>query len=86
MTQYEIQFKASAAKEFRKLAPAIKFRIREAINTLKTEPRPPDVKKLTGETRLYRIRVGDYRIICEIDDTMRMLQVTRVRHRCDAYQ
>ncbi|MEB3210878.1 MAG: type II toxin-antitoxin system RelE/ParE family toxin [Leptolyngbyaceae bacterium] len=86
MAQYEIQFKTSAAKEFRKLPPDIKLRIREAINTLKTAPRPAGVKKLAGESNLYRIRVADYRIIYEIDDSTQMLQITRVRHRRDVYQ
>ncbi|NJN89636.1 MAG: type II toxin-antitoxin system RelE/ParE family toxin [Leptolyngbyaceae cyanobacterium RM2_2_4] len=86
MTQYEIRFKTSAAREFRKLSPEVKLRIREAVNALKSEPRPPGAKKLAGETHLYRIRVGDYRIIYEVDDSIRMLQVMRVRHRRDAYQ
>jgi mRNA interferase RelE/StbE len=86
MAQYEIDFKSSAAREFRKLAPEIKTRLREAINALKTEPRPDGVKKLAGETHLYRIRVGDYRIIYEIDDFTQMLLVMRIRHRSDAYQ
>jgi mRNA interferase RelE/StbE len=55
MAQYEIQFKTSAAKEFRKLPQDIKSRIREAINALKTDPRPVGVKKLAGESNLYRI-------------------------------
>jgi mRNA interferase RelE/StbE len=86
MTPYEIQFKSSAAREFRKLIPEIKTRIRESINALKTEPRPIGVKKLAGENDLYRIRVGDYRVIYEIDDTTQILLVTRVRHRRDVYQ
>ena len=48
MMQYEIQFKASAAKEFRKLPVEIKARLQKAINALKTEPRPPGMKKLAG--------------------------------------
>jgi mRNA interferase RelE/StbE len=64
----------------------IKTRIRESINALKTEPRSIGVKKLAGETDLYRIRVGDYRVIYEIDDTAQILLVTRVRHRRDVYQ
>ncbi len=86
MAQYEIEFRASAAKEFRKLAPDLKSRIREAINALKEEPRPAGVKKLAGEAHLYRIRVGDYRIIYEINDPTQILIVTRIRHRRDVYQ
>jgi mRNA interferase RelE/StbE len=86
MAQYEVEFKTSAAKEFRKLAPEIKYRIREGINALKTEPRPVGVKKLVEEFSLCRIRLGDYRIIYEIDDSEQILLITRVRHRSDAYQ
>jgi len=86
MAQYEIQFKTSAAKEFRKLPQDIKPWIREAINALKTDPRPVGVKKLAGESNLYRIRVADYRVIYEIDDSTQMPQITRVRHRRDVYQ
>jgi mRNA interferase RelE/StbE len=85
MAQYEILFKSSAAKEFRKLTPELKDRIRTSINALKTEPRPIGVKKLAGETDLYRIRVGDYPVIYEIDDTAQILLVTRVRHRREVY-
>ncbi len=86
MAQYDVQFKASAAKEFRKLPPDTKARIRKAINALKTDPRPPGVKKLTGEINLYRIRVGDFRVIYEIDEEAKIVFVTRIRHRRDVYQ
>ncbi len=58
MAQYEITFKASAAKEFRKLPPELKTRLQKAINALKAEPRPTGMKKLVGEDGPYRIRVG----------------------------
>ncbi|GAB4473236.1 MAG: hypothetical protein OHK0037_33570 [Elainellaceae cyanobacterium] len=51
MTQYEIQFKTSVAKEFRKLPQDIKSHIREAINALKTDPRP--VRKQKSREFLY---------------------------------
>ncbi len=86
MAQYEIQFKASAAKEFRKLPIEIKTRLQKAINALKTEPRPPDMKKLAGEDDLYRIRVGDYRVIYKIDDAVLWITVMRIRHRREVYQ
>jgi mRNA interferase RelE/StbE len=86
MAQYEVEFKASAAKEFRKLPPDIKARIRKAIGALQADPRPAGVKKLAGGTNLYRIRVGEFRVIYEIDDEAKILVVTRVRHRRDVYQ
>ena len=86
MAPYEVQFKTSAAKEFRKLTLAVKDRLRKAIDGLKTDPRPAGMKKLAGETNLYRIRIGDYRVIYEIDDSNQLIIVTRVRHRRDVYQ
>ena len=86
MAQYEVEFKASAAKEFRKLPPDIKARIRKAIGALQADPRPAGVKKLAGETNLYRIRIGEFRVIYEIDDEAKILVVTRVRHRRDVDQ
>ena len=86
MALYEVQFKASAAKEFRKLTLDVRGRVQKAIDGLKTDPRPAGMKKLAGETNLYRIRVGDYRIIYEIDDSSQLIVVTRVRHRRDVYQ
>ena len=86
MMQYEIQFKASAAKEFRKLPVEIKARLQKAINALKTEPRPPGTKKLAGEDDLYSIRVGDFRVIYKIDDAVTLITVMRIRHRREVYQ
>jgi mRNA interferase RelE/StbE len=85
MEPYRIKFKASAAKEFRKLSSSIQKRIRASINALKTEPRPSGVTKLKGSDQLYRIRIGDYRVVYSIDDAIKIILITRVRHRRDAY-
>ena len=86
MAPYEIQFKTSAAKEFRKLPIEIKTRLQKAMNALQIEPRPPGMKKLAGEDDLYRIRVGDYRVIYKIDDAVLLITVMRIRHRREVYQ
>ena len=79
--EYRIKFKASAAKEFRKLPANIQKRLQIPINALRTEPRPSGSIKLQGSDQLYRIRVGDYRVVYSIDDTIKIIVVTRVRHR-----
>ncbi|MBW4482964.1 MAG: type II toxin-antitoxin system RelE/ParE family toxin [Tildeniella torsiva UHER 1998/13D] len=86
MAHYKVEFKASAAKEFRKLTSEIKARIRKAINALQTDHLPTGVRKLAGETNLYRIRVGDFRVIYAIDNEAKVLVIMRVRHRRDVYQ
>lgn len=86
MAEYEIVFAASAAKEFRTLPSEFKWRVATAIDSLSDEPRPVGVRKLVGHERLYRIRVGSYRIVFEIDDEQKLVRVTGVRHRREAYR
>ncbi len=83
---YEIEFFASAAKEFRSLNPPIKDKISKSIDGLMLNPRPRGFKKLKGKKDLYRIRSGVYRIVYKIDDEHELILVTRIRHRKDVYQ
>ncbi len=85
MKEYLLRFKVSAAKEFRSLPNAVKQRVANALDLLKLEPRPSGIKKLQ-DSNLYRIRVGDYRIVYEIDEGDRLIRVTRVRHRREVYR
>lgn len=82
---YEIEFTTAAARDFKKLDPQVCRRIVPAIEALADDPRPTGVKKLKGEVDLWRIRVGDYRIIYEIEDAKLVIYVLRVSHRKDAY-
>lgn len=60
-------------------------RILPRIERLASIPRPPRCKKLKGGDKEWRIRVGDYRIVYEIDDKARTIDVTRIAHRREAY-
>jgi mRNA interferase RelE/StbE len=84
--EYRIKFKASAAKEFRKLPANIQKRLQIAINALRNDPRPSGSIKLKGSEQLYRIRLGDYRVVYGVDDAIQVVFVTRVRHRRDIYK
>jgi mRNA interferase RelE/StbE len=83
---YRVEFLSSAAKEFRSLDAAIKRRIISIVDKLIENPRPDGVRKLHGYKNLYRIRVGSYRVVYEIDDETRLIRVTRVRHRREIYR
>jgi len=83
---YRVEFTASAAREFRSLEESIKRRIAAAIDELCENPRPRGVHKLRGHERLYRVRVGPYRVVYEVDDRERSIRVTRIRHRREAYR
>ncbi|MCX5889678.1 MAG: type II toxin-antitoxin system RelE/ParE family toxin [Deltaproteobacteria bacterium] len=76
----------SAAQEFRSLPLNIKQRVAKVIETIIKEPRPRGIRKMQGHDRLYRIRIGYYSLVYEIDDKKKIIKVTQVRHRRDAYR
>jgi len=82
---YRVDLRARAEKEIDALAPALKRRVLEAIAALAVDPRPAGVQKLAANGG-YRVRVGDYRIVFEIDDARQCATVVRVRHRRDVYR
>jgi mRNA interferase RelE/StbE len=86
MTEYSVQLVASAAKEFRALPTDMKHKVGSAVEAISKNPRPAGVRRLHGHERLYRIRVGHYRIVYEIDDQSRIILITRIRHRREAYR
>jgi mRNA interferase RelE/StbE len=86
MESYEIEFQPSVRKDFRKLSPDNASRILPRIEELAKDPFPSQSIKLKGSDRLYRVRVGDYRVVYEVDvDTCRIL-IYHVRHRHEVYR
>ncbi|UKO96300.1 type II toxin-antitoxin system RelE family toxin [Nostoc sp. UHCC 0870] len=83
---YQIEFTKGANKQLKKLPSDIKERIDLRIQELAIDPRPNGVKKLADEDSLYRIRVGDYRVIYQIFDTILLVTVIKVKHRSDVYK
>lgn len=65
---YRVEFTPSAARTWRKLAAALRGRISPKVDGLAAHPRPHGAEKLSGSENRYRIRVGDYRVVYEIDD------------------
>ena len=85
MTRYSVELTSAAAKRVRKLDAPARVRVLRALAGLADEPRPSGVKKLVGTDNAWRIRVGDYRVIYEIDDGIVVVVVFRVAHRRDVY-
>ena len=85
MAEYSITFARSARRELEALDSSIILRILSKIETLAVYPRPPGSRKLSGEKHLWRIRIGDYRVIYSVLDKERRIDITAVRHRRDAY-
>jgi mRNA interferase RelE/StbE len=61
-------------------------RLAPRIDALAEDPRPRGAKKLHGEKNLWRIRIGDYRVVYSIDSTGRVVDITRVAHRREVYE
>ncbi len=83
---YKILLESAAEKDLGRLSHEIHDRIIEAIKTLARNPRPSGCRKLSGTKSDWRIRVGDYRVIYEIADVIRVVRVHRVRHRREVYR
>ena len=86
MSQYAITFARSARKELEALSRPLVARLLSRIEVLGRDPRPSGCRKLVGQGNLWRIRVGDYRVIYETDDGRRTVDISAIRHRSDAYR
>jgi mRNA interferase RelE/StbE len=83
---YDVQFAPSAARSFRKLDAAVQRRLVRAIDALAIKPRPDGVVKLADEDDLYRIRIGEYRVVYKIHDRRLIVLAVAVGHRRDIYR
>jgi mRNA interferase RelE/StbE len=84
-------FTAPAARDFAALVkrpPAgnLLQRIDQAFLSLAEDPRPAGARKLVANEEGWRLRVGDYRILYDIEDTTRVVTVGRILHRSAAYR
>jgi mRNA interferase RelE/StbE len=86
MSEYRVIFKHAADKALRKLPASVQKCIAAAAKELRAEPRPHGCLKLKGQDDVWRIRVGDYRIVYAIKDDELIVLVVRVAHRKDVYQ
>jgi mRNA interferase RelE/StbE len=82
---YSVGVERRAQKQIARLSTEMQDRVGAALQTLTEEPRPPGCLRLTNRGG-WRIRVGDYRIVYEIDDDQREMTVLRVAHRRDVYR
>lgn len=86
MADYSISFVRSARKELESLSAALIGRILTKIELLSKNPRPAGCKKLKGaHDDLWRIRIGEYRVIYSIIDSDIRIEIVTVRHRSQAY-
>ena len=82
---YRVIIPKAVQKQLNNLPQKIRLRLLAEIRLLGDNPRPNGVKKLKGYENTYRIRVGNYRVIYEIEDREMIVLVLSSIHRKDAY-
>jgi mRNA interferase RelE/StbE len=83
---YRIELTRRAEKQFKDLPSTVQQRIKPKVDALSENPLPDGVSKLQGADDLYRIRVGDYRVIYQIQNKQLLVLVVKVAPRRDAYR
>jgi mRNA interferase RelE/StbE len=86
VADYAVRFRASARKEMESLGVTLTARIFSKIEVLSANPRPAGCKKLKDSGGLWRIRIGDYRVVYVIDDAHKAVEILRIRHRSEVYE
>lgn len=83
---YGIEIKNSAAKYLKKISKAVRIRIVEKIDSFADSLPDPETTKSKGNNPFHRVRVGDYRIVYEIQEDILVILVVKIGHRKDIYR
>lgn len=83
---YQIDVAPSALRQIRKLDPQARRTVQAAIELLAEEPRPPAARMLVNSGGAWRVRVGDYRVVYDIEDGRLVILVLAVAHRREVYR
>ena len=86
MVPFSIKWKSSAKKELKKIDRTEISKILSDIEKLATELYPTNYKKLLGTEHIYRIKIGNYRVIYSIENNELIIEIIRVRHRKEVYR
>ena len=86
MALFEINWKSSSERDLRKIDKQYIPRILDAIESLANNPFPSQSKKLKDSESGFRLRIGDYRIIYQVDSEKKEIIIYHLRHRKDAYR
>ncbi len=83
---YEVLLERRAEKDLKRLTRDVFERVVSRLRSLSEDPKPSGSRKITGSKNDWRVRVGEYRIIYEIDDRKKAIRVMRIRHRKEVYR
>jgi len=83
---YRIQLLPGAARALERTPIATRRRLAHAIDELASNPRPHGSQKLRGADDIWRLRVGDYRILYQVQDDLLLILVIKIGHRREVYR
>ena len=86
MASYRVRWKKSAQKELKKLNKDLILKILEFVGNLAEDPFPDGCKKLRGSQYTYRFRIGDYRVVYDVQSDILTIEIIRIGHRKDIYR
>lgn len=89
MTPHNIEFTKSAKKEFDRLSKPVQKKVVRSLQLLQSDPYSDllPIKRLQGiQEKLYRLRIGDYRIVYEVQDAKLLVVIIKIGHRRDVYR
>lgn len=83
---YDVYLERSAERDLKRLSAESFHRIIPHIKKLAENPRPIGCRKIVGSKNDWRIRIGDYRVIYEVDEKAEAVRILFIRHRREAYR
>jgi mRNA interferase RelE/StbE len=83
---YELYLERAAERDLKKIPKDLFQKILSHLKDLAVNPRPPGSRKIKSSSNDWRIRIGDYRVIYEIDEKTKAVMILRVRYRKEAYR
>jgi mRNA interferase RelE/StbE len=84
--KYRIEFSPTAESQFKELPKEVQSRLQHRIDSMTENPFPRGVKKLSAEENFYRLRIGDYRIIYQVQGKALLILILKLGHRRNVYR
>ncbi len=81
-----IEFVRSAARSYNRLDPVLQRRVNRELSRLKETPRHPGVIRLQTNDELYRVRIGDLRLLFSVEDDVLLVLIVKLGQRGSVYR
>lgn len=86
MKKFQVEFKYSVKKDLKKIESRFLDKIFLKVKQLENFPQVPGFKKLSGVKNIFRLRLGDYRIVFQVFEKESKIVICYIRHRGSVYR